>query len=241
MSLFLAAVLFLQGKTPEEVLKKLEETVDQASTVRLKFKVEGSCVQAGKADTTWTYAGTLSFKGDNRVNALSTHKQVTGDKKQETDSRLICDGTRLLHDFPPGRKRLMDLEFFSIPQMRGSLVRAGVVDTLFVAGTFGDLLSVGGGGPKPRDFFEVSDLKTVPANEHKGSLTYSLKFENERFPSHPTNVLKVTLEYDPETWRLRSRTVTLPFEGGETRIRETYEDFSLNADIPDETFTLPEK
>jgi len=241
MNLLLAAVLLMQDKTAEETLGKIEEAVDKARTVRVTYRTEAECVRSGAEKSTWTNEGNILVKGASRINASSNYKLIEGKRSEAYESQLISDGTNLLLHFPPSKKRVIDLQFFSIPQFQGSLVRAGVSNSMFLAGTFGDLLCVGGGGPKPKDFFELSKLKEGPKRERGKTLEYTLKYENERFPSHPTKELLVILEYDPVTWKLLSRKTKIQFEGGETTIRETYTDFILNADIPDEKFKLPEE
>jgi outer membrane lipoprotein-sorting protein len=49
----------------------------------------------------------------------------------------------------------------------------------------------------------------------------------------------VRLWYDPKTLKLLKRTVDFGKKDSQGTIRESYEEFTLNADIPEEKFKLP--
>src|SRR5262245_51514207 len=58
----------LQDKSAEETFKKLEETIEKAKTVNVKYQLKGSSPR-GQDRTTYTAEGSLLLKGDARISA----------------------------------------------------------------------------------------------------------------------------------------------------------------------------
>lgn len=239
MSLLLASVLLLlQDEAAVKVLQKLEETVEKAPRLKLEFQKEGACTENGKVTVRWTEKGMLAVAGP-KCHARSVLKTEREGKPEGSESRIISDGARIFLEHSTAKIREIEPKFFSVPRVQASLVRAGASDALLVGGSFGDLLNVGGGGPQPKEFFEVTELREGAPTARGKTLTFSYRYEMERFPETPRKFQKITLEYDPATWKLLSRESLLRFDGGETKTRETY-DLAFDADLPDSLFKIPE-
>jgi hypothetical protein len=90
-------------------------------------------------------------------------------------------------------------------------------------------------GQDLKKLFEVSDFKQ---GEVESSLSYTLRFPE----TEPDMVASCVLQYDPKTLKLLGRKMTVKRRGMDEGVfTDTYDEFALNADIPDEKFKLPEE
>jgi hypothetical protein len=81
--------------------------------------------------------------------------------------------------------------------------------------------------------FQISEFKELPPEGKSKRLSYGLMNENAMAIR-----IKVTLWYEPDTGRLLKRTMKITFGDnlGEVNSTETYSEFTLNGDVPDDKF-----
>jgi outer membrane lipoprotein-sorting protein len=223
MTLILAAALLLQDKTAEDAFKKIDEAVVKAKTVRLEFKTEMTQVTGG-ADLVLTSEGTLLFKGDDKV-CYSTRMK---DPRGEEEMTLASDGLQLR--VRTGKKlrspRESTKEFAS--DFKAQFVRGGA----YLA--YGSSLRPKSKTEESRKQFEPQNLRQGEDDQEAKTLLYQLKLSNQE--------IDVTLRYDPKTFLPLGRSGAVRKNGVEAgTLRETYKEFALDADLPDEKFVLEEK
>lgn len=79
----------------------------------------------------------------------------------------------------------------------------------------------------------VSDVQEAPDDNKVKTLTYKIKVR-------PGHTASIKVWYDPKTFVLQKRTIRDEDRDSGT-VTETFDEFTLNADIPDEKFKLPEE
>jgi outer membrane lipoprotein-sorting protein len=218
MSLLLAAAIMLQektrdllqDKTAEETFKKIEEAVQNAKTVRIKFKLEGVLKDGQGKSNRINKSGTLLFRDGNklRVSISDGNDQVLMISDGKT-TRTEMTGAIITQESPSDLNR----------NFLRSLIRGGNVANLI--STVGLLWN---DEPALGTIYRVSDFETGEDGREANSLKYKM------------NGKEASLRYNPKTLQVLTRRLTEE-DGGE--VTKTYEQFILNADIPDEQFKLP--
>jgi hypothetical protein len=87
MNIFFATALLLQGQTAEETFKKIEESIDKAKTVSVKFKFV-SDTRKGGVEEKAEASGTMLLKDARKVNVAMKTLQ----NGQEMDVSIVSDG-----------------------------------------------------------------------------------------------------------------------------------------------------
>jgi hypothetical protein len=225
MNLLFAAVLLMQDRTAEETFKKLEETLEKAKTLSLNFKV-AFVKQAGLVQN-MTIEGTAHFKEGNKasITALTT---VQGETQEYSG---VSDGSRLRRGTGKAETEVTAVPADFLARFETALSRAGMlfafVETTRPSAVRGRTLQ------ELKKDLEVSNFKL---GEDKSSLSYTLRFPE----SDPKMVATCVLRYEPKTLTLLGRKMTLTRNGEDEGVyTDTYEGYTLNADIPDEKFRLP--
>jgi predicted esterase len=90
------------------------------------------------------------------------------------------------------------------------------------------------GGPEMLDAFKVSDVGAGPAGKDAQSLTFKVTMPN--VPSR----IDCVVSYDPRTSKILKRTLVLKTEAIENTVTELYGEYSLNVDIANDIFKIPE-
>lgn len=226
MNLLLAAVLLLQDKTAEETFKKIETQIETAKTVSLKFKIEVS----GKPEHDGT--GTILFKGGNKsfIEIKGGGWDLTG--ISDGVKTYSCWGgfTPTVTEANKNQKRNISITF----------ARLGIIQSMTLEFFLGVRITMGDQGKKPveddfRKLFEVFDIKAGEDDKESKTLTYKVKVPDDRVSAD------AKVWYDPKTFMLSKLTASVNISKSISVVTETYEEFTLNADIPDERFKLPEK
>jgi outer membrane lipoprotein-sorting protein len=226
MKLLLAAVLLVQDKSAEEMFKKIEDGIETAKTVRVVFHCAGQAPLPG-GDQEVKSTGTLLLKEGNRINIF---QRITAGG-QEQELRHISDGATLLRRWPGG---LEDTN--KTPDTLSANVGIALART-WAQASFG-----GSGGPGSltgkkldlREKYQVSDFKTEPDEKEAKVLSYKVTPKRG-------DAMQITLFYDPQKLVPLKRTIRTLKPDEVMTLTETYEEFVLNADIPDEKFKLPEE
>jgi outer membrane lipoprotein-sorting protein len=213
MHLLAALALLLQDKTAEETFKKIEETVQNAKTVRIKFKLEGALKDGQGKEKRIDKSGTLVFGDRNKlhitisdgINPVQIFSMISDGKT----TRTVMTGAIITQETPSDLNR----------NFLRSLVRGGnVANLISTVGVQWDDETVLG------TIYRVSDFEMSKDDRGAKALKYKM------------NGKGATLRYDPKTLLVLSRKLAEE-DGGE--VLETYEEFTLNGDIPEEKFKLP--
>jgi hypothetical protein len=87
------------------------------------------------------------------------------------------------------------------------------------------------------DTVAISNLASGPDDGAVRTLAHGRQFGTSTDPFQVTT----KLWYDPKTFGITKRTIDAVHGGTRRFVTETFEEFTLNADIPDEKFKLPEE
>jgi outer membrane lipoprotein-sorting protein len=241
MYLLLAAAL-LQDQTAEETFKKIENLLAKAETASVRYKCEAIAVRKGReADNPVKSesSGLLLIKKGNKLR-LST------DAPGEERITILSNGVEIeirertveRDDAPPRRATPKELATsFATATARVGIAPAQLLYTL--ARMKGDELL------EEMDFvrlFEVSDFKPGEAEKDLKSIRFRFKAATKRAET----IGEATLWYDPVTYKPVKRTMSFDDGIGNKKkpssivtLTETYAEFTLNTDIPEDKFKLP--
>jgi outer membrane lipoprotein-sorting protein len=228
MHLLAALAVFLQDKTAEETFKKIEEMILNARAVSVRFKCDlVTSTRSGKEES--KFSGTLFLKNGDKLN-LTVNTLTLG--KEETRS-IVSDGdVRRFIKGPTGGPFLTRGHGGVVKGITKShatdLARIGVFRML-------DLKDYRLASEPEDPQFRAFDFGWGEEDKATKSIKHKVKFPGM------DQTAEVELCYDPKTYNLIKRIIsfeTAPL-GTSTVATETYQEFTLNADIPNEKFTLP--
>jgi outer membrane lipoprotein-sorting protein len=234
MDVLLAVLLLLQEKTAEDSFNKIEETLANAKSIQVKFSCsfapskEGNAVKASAS-------GTLLLKEGNKVK-LESHLLWNGAVQ---DLTLVSDGIRRHIERKQG-DQVIRPPASPTPASMGlhyvrTLTRVGLTPAQVLQYIFFADAARSKGAPLASTF---TASEFTPGGD--GIDKDAIKFNVQRDGADQTG--NVVVRFDPKTFALRNLVVT--FKGAEDItwvLTETYSEFTLNADIPDEKFKLPEE
>jgi type II secretion system protein G len=223
MNLLLAAAILLQDPSADEAFRKIEESFEKAKSLRLKFKVD-VVQKRPQGDTSFALEGAALLKDGNRFRFTAYTKVA----QMEEDFLAVSDGTRLFQQSgkaPPARR---DAPPNLVPSFKAVTARGGS----FLA--FAQSLLAGRKEQDPKKDYELLALKQGEDDKEAKTLVYGLQFPDIRFDC--------TLRYNPKSFLPLGRVILVKQKGADAgSIRETYDEVVVDADIPDETFKLPEE
>jgi len=227
MSLFLFAVLFLQDEEAQETFKKIEERIGQAQSLRIKFHSGEDMFQSRNKSS-----GVLLLQSGNRV-------RYTENPSTRSETWSVSDGQRV----QSSRSRLYD-EGITGPVPNGIApvpreLEKNLKDLVSRAGcTLWGIASVACQGKMNSDFSKWVRVSRFKSGENDGeakTLSYLLEIGQK------PRLFNVTLWFDPKSFELLKRKTVFEMDGGnQVTVMETYDEFTFDAEIPDEMFTLPE-
>jgi hypothetical protein len=213
----------LYAETAEETFNKMDEQLRSAKTLKVKFRFDFTRGDK-KPDFESKPAPTLMMKGADRI---CVEPPPATDKEKADLEGAVADGKTVNGQkaYPP--------KVFRDDIMTG-LTRTGVSLALYFGGSArmdGDKVV----DARVEDGMELSKA-TLKGQDTLGRIiTYTVTF-NDR------EVVDVTLWCDLKTRLPRKRIASTRGAGQNLQhFCEFYEDWVLNADIPDEKFKLPEK
>lgn len=219
--ILILALSLLQDKAAEELLKKVESVVAEASTVQADFTLEGMPERPNEKAPGVT--GTIKIKKGNKVR-ISAELAPPGVEKQ------------LLEIFSDGDRRLSALngivETAASPKTFEADIRAvfGWVPVLSLVADNGAAVGV-----PLRDFFKASDFKVGEDDGGLRTLDYSLSSKLSESAK-----AGVRIWIDPKTCLVTKRRISSPKDRSVTVMTETLAKVTLNAELSDDTFRLPE-
>jgi len=209
MIVMIAVAALLQQETAEETFKRLEQSVLQAKSLSIKCRLD-----LAQGDQKATATGVLLLKETNRmkvsaVGAFGDPWAVSDGKKLTVDPRQgLADGAEF--------KSPKDLNAF----MATAMLRKGFVDLPMLPRR----IQIYGLDLKER--LKLSDFKFGEKDGDLQTLTYVLQ--------EGSGKVEITIWYDPKSLALKKRTWSFPSQ--KAAIAESYEEFTLNGEIPDEKF-----
>jgi outer membrane lipoprotein-sorting protein len=223
----IAAVVLLQVESAEDAFKKIGETVLKAKSVRVAFQWEGTgrSEAGGKVEA----VGTVLLKEGNRASLVAT---VT-EKGQPSELRIISDGSTVKTKLGPRRMLECPVPGNLETGLKMSIHRLGAMQAVLIAHKV-CMLDVDDQEEaldmtrKPRLF----EFKNGPDDGESRTITYKVA------PDGQDTAAEIKLWFDPETFRLVKRTISLK-KPTESVFTENYKDWSLDADLENEEFTLP--
>jgi hypothetical protein len=208
--------------------QKIEDTLTQARTVRIKFKLE-SVTHGPRIENKSSHEGVLLLKkgnkvhlsGDNRSNLLNlTYTMISNGKRMQLRSSALNEPHELE---TPENLAAAVCRFAS---------RAGP------SCVFMTVTSKEANLEDMMDVIKVGEFKELPAEGTTRKISYRLMIEN------PMAIkIRGTLSYEAGTLRPLQRSLKITFgedNGGEATSTELYQDYVLDAEIPDETFAIPD-
>jgi hypothetical protein len=208
--------------------QKIEEALSRARTVRIKFKLE-SVTHGPRIENKSTHEGTLLLKGSKVHLVGENHSNLLN-----LSYTMISNGKRLLLR----SSALKEPHELEAPDNLSAAVcrfasRAGP------SSVFMTVTSKEANLDDMIDVIKVGEFKELPAEGTTKKLSYRLMIEN------PMAIkIRGTLSYEAASLRPLQRSLKITFgedNGGEATSTELYQEYVLDAEIPDETFSLSEE
>jgi len=220
MTLLLAFALVVQDSAPEEALKKIEAAIQSARTAKMAFTCDGE-MKFGARSTRFKASGTLLLKQENKINFAM--RLVRGG--QEFEISLISDGGKLWQKIGPAPPIQGEAPKSLKSSLAAAIVRVGIETAV---------MSSIEGGPEILDAFKVSEVAAGPDEKDARSLKFKVTMPNV------PNKIDCVVTYDPNSFKILKRSLVLKSETVENTVSEVYGDISVNGEIADGAFTLPE-
>lgn len=205
----LAALALLQQETAEETFKRFEQTLVQARSLRLKCRMDLAVGNQTAAAT-----GIVLLKEGNKAKIT-----LTGAKGNPW---AVSDGTKVTVD---AQQAVADGATWNTPKdlnlrVATKLARWGILDLPSLP------RSICTHDTDPREKLKVSDFKFGEKDRDGQTLTYVVQEGN--------GAAELKLWLDPKTLALKKRTLSVAKMNA--TVTETYEEFTVNGEIPDESF-----
>jgi outer membrane lipoprotein-sorting protein len=210
MIYLMAVMALLQSDTAEDTFKRLEESLVQAKSLRIKYRLDFA-----QGDQTATATGTLLLKEGNKAKIV-----MVGAKGNPW---AVSDGTKVTVD---ARQAAVDGATWVTPKdlnvrMATKVARWGILDLPSLP----RLIRIYEN--EPRERLKVSDFAFGQKNGDLETLTYVLRDGNGQ--------ADIRLWYHPKSLALKKRSLSVA--NVNITVTETYEEFTVNGQIPDESFT----
>lgn len=230
MALLLSAILLWQEPSGEETLHKIEDTFSRARTLSVKITIAGTDTANGE-DTSLSMSGTFLLKDKTKFLILFDRT----DRGHEERFIVVSDGKTT-----EGHSKYMPdpVSFPTRPELRGffeaSFARGGGTGLVAMSAVFcGYVHNARGMEPDPKKLIKVSDFEKG-SNAKEPSLSFTSKMGN----FGPAQ--RVTLWYDSTTFKPTKGLIAAPGGADGTSLRETYEEFVIDGEVPDDRFRVPE-
>jgi outer membrane lipoprotein-sorting protein len=222
MSILLALAISLQDGTAEESYRRLEETLQKAKSLSLKYTLD--LAMGGQQISA---SGTLSLKEGNRLKIVLRTKGGVGPNQELS---VVSDGSTVrTQPKPPGWTEAE----WAVPKTQNesvivALLRVGCLDLHWLPHRIHDSEN------DPKRALVVSDLRQGEDDSGLRTLLYTLQEGSAR--------VQMKVWFDPKGWILRKRVLTIPAQNGKapTNVTETYEPV-VNSEVSDDVFKLTGK
>lgn len=218
----MALAMALQEGTAEDSYRRLEETLQKARSLSIKYQLDLAIAGANQ-----TASGTLLLKEGNRVK-ITLSSEGPGTRKLEAS--VVSDGSTVRSlPLPPGSAGTdwaapKDLKEATLV----AYLRAGCMDLHRLPHRMHDFEK------DPKASLLVSQLRRGEDEAGLSTLTYTLQ--------EGSGQGQVKIWFDPKTWMLRKRVMTV--QAGDRNpqgtVTETYEP-AVNPELSDDLFKLTGK
>lgn len=198
----------LQDKTAEETFNKIEETIQKAEMLRITFKLE-HILKEGKVDKIET-SGTVLLKQGNKANLRIKEKGST--------TLLVSDGHLM-------KIISKDASVLSLETPKD--LNANLLKWMLREGNAASILDALGLVPKTLP----QAKKLTPASE----FTFGEDKDGVRILKYKVGTTGTQLRYDAKTLHVLGIILSGQDSGS---VIETFEEFELNAKIPDDEFAV---
>lgn len=215
----------VDGRAAEKAFRAIEEALLQART--LKVAIHLVVTEGRRPGEPFSATCDCWIKGD------KVYLRACVPSK-EKDSELICNGARMATIRNGDARSVEEGWPNSGDRFKVGLLRVGIyaVDHILKKRQGAKLE----GEADLRKVLEVSDFKTGADEGNAKTIVFRTTAPGGR---ETTNV---TVLYDPRTFRILRRSCSNVVDGVEKAVVvETYTDVALDAEMPDDRFTLPEK
>ena len=217
----------VQDRAAEEIFKKIEERIEKAKTLRIRFSWQHDDFRDRDVQG---QSGVLLVKTGNKA-WYQTKDSMGHERWAISNGRRMCSGNTSNYDqgIVAGERRYdtgptsKELE----KDLRRLVSRPGL--PLFTFSTLAFRFEEA--TPK---WIRASDFKSVETGGKTRALSYRLSAEDE------SRSMDVIVWYDPESLQLLKRKTSFFVKPQDPlAITETYSEFIFDADIPEEKFKLP--
>lgn len=230
MSFLLGAILLLQDQPGEEAFKEIERRIEKAKTLTVKstYRVQRLKEARSESGILFVKEGNRAWYGEGTTvnpesSFISDGKRVQQSRPRFYDEGILAPEQRAR----PGKASPKKLE----ENLKVLTSRAGIAFRPFPE-IASELTGPGGFSESLR----TSNFKTGESQGRTKSISYELAVSKHDRQFH------VTLWYEPEPLKLLKREVTYTDDDGVKVVTtETYTEFAIDADIPDEQFRLPDE
>jgi outer membrane lipoprotein-sorting protein len=211
-----------QVNPSEETFRKIEEAIETAKTISVRFKCDIS-KKRPKMNEQESYSGVCLFKKENKFKVTAS---LLGSNINE-EKVIVCDGSSLKE---PGRYGVSLSPEILTAILKVSMARVGIL-----AGTWlsWKVLCEGNEQPPFKKGCQVSDIKAGEDDKDEKTLMYILKVGKE-----VPILCEVKIWYNAKTYKLLKRSLKQKDDAGEFTYTEVYENFIFDGDIPDEMFKI---
>lgn len=231
MNFLLTLSLFFQEGSPEQVLKKLEDRVEAAKTLRVTFSIDFTSFTGERQENrkSSTGAGTLLVS---KAGKVRLELRTPGEGKEKPDTFLwLYDGTRLRI-----RRRNDPIEETAPPENLKAFLLS-----IWVRGGYGNCavllswLNVKDRGPQEiKGLLKAKEFQWVRGKPEEG-----LKFTFTPFNT-PQDTAKTIIWWDLKTLEMKKRETRQDLPGlGKFVETETYEEFRLDGEVSEDLFIWP--
>jgi outer membrane lipoprotein-sorting protein len=238
----LLLLLDLDTQAATEAFRKIQETLAKASAVRITVSGSGTltrCVEPGEHP--FQFRETILLKNGNRARVAATRRfqSGNGDWREWEHHDLVSDGKNMTLHWP-GESASMERTLATPAKLAPFLARSVLLlenesvfrlltDALLESST----LDV-------EKLFPTSDV--AGGSDEQGKYIDFVVHSAVKIPNwFHFKTSRVRLWYDPASYRiLKKRAVTKGVESNGGTVNETIEEFTLNSDISNDEFRLPE-
>jgi outer membrane lipoprotein-sorting protein len=216
MSLMLAAAILLQDKVAEDTFNKIQESILSAKSISTKYTYE-RFKDGVRAES---LRGSLLLKEGNKGKlAYLVQGKPTSMTSDGNSLNVVVDGKTTVNG-PTYPAYHEDLSL--------AVARIGISAFYTLTGR------IKGKATPLKDFCTVDNFKLDPKEGEIRTLTYQLHLKDL------SEIYEVELFYRAKDFQLTKRAIRTSLNGGKFLFEEKYEDFTLNKDISDDTFKVPE-
>ena len=219
MLALITAVLLAQDKAAEETLSKIEQSLLAAKTLSVEFRSAVRIQFDDHEEKTLLSGRFLSKEGNRTRMELKLVKQGG-----ESNTLHVSDGTKVADS--RAEERVETPKDYTRNFIVAALSRTGITEAYLT--TFS--------ASKPEDYdvrkkFALSKVRVDADDGELKSLSYTMAFgEHEK---------TVRLWYHPTSFRPVKRTLINKLPNATLTTTESYENYAVDAAIPDERFALP--